>query len=44
MGKKNVPNIVSLSQCMEQLYYCIFNSYLCKGKEEMHVNCFVYFL
>ena len=28
----------------EQLYSCIFNSYLRKGKEEMHLNCFVYFL
>ena len=41
-GHKNVPNIVSLSHCLEQLYSCIFNSYLCKGKEE--TNWFVYFL
>ena len=44
MGHKNVPNIVSLSHCLEQLYSCIFNSYLCKGKKETHVYCFVYFL
>ena len=40
MGHKNVPNIVSLSHCLEQLYSCIFNSYLCKGKEETHVIFF----
>ena len=27
-GHKNVPNIVSLSYCLEQLYSCIFNSYV----------------
>ena len=27
-GHKNVLNIVSLSYCLEQLYSCIFNSYL----------------
>ena len=27
-GHKNVPNIVSLSHCFEQLYSCIFNSYV----------------
>ena len=27
-GHKNVPNIVSLSHCLEQLYSCIFNSYV----------------
>ena len=26
MGHKNVPNIVSSSYCLEQLYSCIFNS------------------
>ena len=25
---KNVPNIVSLSHCSEQLYSCILNSYV----------------
>ena len=27
-GHKNVPNIVSLTYCLEQLYSCIFNSYV----------------
>ena len=27
-GHKNVPNIVSLSHCLEQIYSCIFNSYV----------------
>ena len=27
-GHKNVPNIVSLCHCLEQLYSCIFNSYV----------------
>ena len=27
-GHKNVLNIVSLSHCLEQLYFCIFNSYV----------------
>ena len=33
MGHKNVPNIVSLSHCLEQLFFCI-----CKGKEETHAT------
>ena len=33
MGHKNVPNIVSLSHCLLH-----FNSYLCKGNEEMHAT------
>ena len=28
MGHKNVLNIVLLSHCLEQLYSCIFNSYV----------------
>ena len=28
MGHKNVPSIVSLSHRLEQLYSCIFNTYL----------------
>ena len=39
MGNDNVPNIVSLSHCLEQLYSCIFNSYL----KETHVKVFLLF-
>ena len=38
-GHKNVPNIVSLSHCLEQLYSCISVSYV----KACHVF-FVYFL
>ena len=41
MGHKNVPNIISLSHCLEQLFSCtltIGHSYLCKGKEETHAT------
>ena len=27
-GHRNVPNIVSLIHCLEQLYFCILNSYV----------------
>ena len=44
-GHTQQANIVSLIHCLEQLYSCIFNSYLSKGKEKRHVKVFfVYFL
>ena len=37
MGHKNVPNIVSLSHCLEQLFYCIFTIIYVKAKK-MHAT------
>ena len=33
MGHKNVPNIVSLSHCLEQLFYCILAVIHVKAKK-----------
>ena len=41
-GHAQQANIVSISDCFEQLYSCIFNSYLCKGKEKTHVKDFLF--
>ena len=44
-GHAQQANIVSLSQCLEQLYSRIFLSNLCNAKGKMHVKVFfVYFL
>ena len=38
MGHKNVPNIVSLSHCLEQLFSCILTVIYVKAKEETHAT------
>ena len=40
MGHKNVPNIVSLSHCLEQLFYCISTVIYVKAKKRCMRQCF----
>ena len=40
MGHKNVPNIVSLSHCLEQLFSCILTVIYVKAKKRRMRQCF----
>ena len=40
MGNKNVPNIVSLSHCSEQLFNCILTVIYVKAKKRRMRQCF----
>ena len=40
MGHKNVPNIVSLSHCLEQLFSCILIVIFVKAKKRRMRQCF----
>ena len=40
MGHKNVPNIVSLSHCLEQLFPCILTVINVKAKKRRMRQCF----
>ena len=40
MGHKNVPNIFSLSHCLEQLFSCILTVIYVKAKKRRMRQCF----
>ena len=40
MDHKNVPNIVSLSHCLEQLFSCILTVIYVKAKKRRMPQCF----
>ena len=40
MDHKNVPNIVSLSHCLEQLFSCILTVIYVKAKKRRMRQCF----